>query len=65
MKRFEGYTYVLLCFMNAMVGYTIHHSIFWSIMDYFFMPFALIKWVITHEINLSIIKETFSFLSLE
>ena len=53
--------YMVFCTMVAMVGYTIHGSIFWSIVDFFFSTIALIKWLICHEITLDIIKETFTW----
>jgi hypothetical protein len=46
----------------AMIGYTIHGSIFWSIIDFIFTPIVLIKWLIYHEITFEIIKQTFAFL---
>jgi len=51
----------LIGLVIAMIGYTIHNSIFWAIMDYIFWPFAIIKWVIFQEINLTIIKQTFDW----
>lgn len=51
----------VLALCTAMIGYQIHGSIFWSIMDFFFMPFAWAKWLILHEVNLTIIKSTFEF----
>lgn len=47
----------------CMVGYTIHGSIFWSIMDFIFSPFALIKWMVYHQITFVIIQQTFAFLN--
>jgi hypothetical protein len=47
--------------LTAMIGYTIHHSIFWSIMDFIFPPIAWIKWFIYQEVSVSIIKTTFAF----
>jgi hypothetical protein len=46
----------------AMIGYTIHGSIFWSIIDFIFSPIALVKWLICHEITFAVIHQTFSFL---
>lgn len=46
----------------AMLGYTIHGSIFWSIVDFIFFPVALVKWLIYHELTISVIQQTFSFL---
>jgi hypothetical protein len=55
---------VLLIFstMVAMVGYTIHGSIFWAVVDFVFSPIAIIKWLICHEITFAIIQQTFAFL---
>ena len=47
---------------TAMIGYDIHHSIFWSIVDFMLFPFAIVKWLILHQVNLTIIKDTFGFL---
>ena len=46
---------------TAMVGYTIHSSLGWAIIDALFFPLALVKWLICHEVTLKIIAETFSF----
>jgi hypothetical protein len=60
-KDMKDMIYFILCIGTAMVGYTIHKSLFWSIVDFFFAPFAWAKWLIMKEVNMSIIKETFSF----
>lgn len=52
---------VLFSTATAMIGYHIHNSIFWSIMDFIFSVLAWVKWLICQEVNLTIIKETFSF----
>lgn len=51
----------IFAILTAMVGYTIHKSIFWSIIDFLLAPLVWIKWIICHEVTLSIIKETFSW----
>lgn len=51
----------LIGLITAMIGHTIHNSIFWSIMDFIFWPIAWCKWLILQEVNVSIIKETFNF----
>jgi hypothetical protein len=53
--------YFILCIATAMIGYQIHRSLFWSIFDFFFAPFVWAKWLIMQQVNMSIIKETFSF----
>jgi hypothetical protein len=50
---------IQLC--TAIIGYAIHGSVFWSIMDFFFVPFAWIKWAIMHQVNVTIIKSAFSW----
>lgn len=47
--------------LTSMIGYTIHNSIFWTIMDFIFWPIVWIKWLILHQVNLTIIKQTFEF----
>ena len=54
---------LLICTGSAMVGYTIHRSIFWAIMDFLFWPFAWIKWLVCQEVNMTIIRQTFEFFS--
>jgi len=45
----------------SMIGYTIHGSIFWCILDFIFAPIAVAKWLVCQEITLAIIKQTFAF----
>lgn len=56
-----GIFYMIFCLLIAMIGYNIHKSVFWSIIDFFFAPLVLCKWIIYHEISLSIIEQTFSW----
>ena len=58
----RDFVYVIFSIFVAMVGYTIHHSVFWCIMDFLFAPFTLIKWIVLHEITFSIIQQTFYFI---
>jgi hypothetical protein len=53
--------YTIITTATAMIGYNIHGSIGYAIVDFFFAPIVWIKWLIYHEVNLTIIKETFSF----
>ena len=46
---------------TAVVAHAINHSIFWSIVDFFFSPFAWLKWLIFQEVNTTIIHQAFSF----
>lgn len=52
---------LLFATATAMVGYHIHHSLFWAVVDFIFSPVAIIKWLICHELTLAVIKDTFSF----
>ncbi len=61
MKRLGAVIYGLFCIGTAMVGHTIHHSLFWSVVDFFFTFLAWAKWLICHQVNLGVIKQTFSF----
>ena len=45
-----------------MIGYSIHGSLFWSIMNFIFCPITWAKWLICKEVSLSVIKQTFAFL---
>lgn len=58
---FAGLVKWVIAIITGMVGYNIHNSVGWAIVDFFFWPFVWIKWLIYHEVNMSIIKDTFSF----
>ena len=51
----------LLKLAIAKIGYCLHGSIAWSIMDYFFPIATLAKWLVGEEINMQIIKNCFNF----
>lgn len=53
--------YLVICLCTAKIGETIHGSIFWAFVDFFFAPLAWCKWLIWEEVNLTIIKESFKF----
>jgi len=53
--------YLILCIMTAMIDYHLYHSIFLAILAFFFAPIVWIYWLITQQINISIIKDTFTF----
>jgi hypothetical protein len=57
----RGIYYTIFSVCTAMIGYKIHSSIFWSIMDFIFTPIAWIKWLICEEVTLKIIKSTFEW----
>lgn len=51
----------LLGIPTAIIGYEIHGSIFWSVIDLLFYPIVWAKWLICQEVNMTIIKNAFSF----
>jgi len=51
--------YLIFSVLTAMLGYTIHGSIFWCIMDFIFTPITWVKWIIFHEITASVFQQTF------
>lgn len=62
MKLFKGgLMYTIFSLATAVVGMQIHHSVFWAIVDFFFAPFVWLKWLIYHEVSVSIIAKAFEF----
>lgn len=58
---FQAVLFVLFMFATAMIGYEYHKSVFWAIVDFLFPIFAWIKWIICHNVDLNIIRNTFSW----
>lgn len=56
------FTLLLFDVIVAMVAYTITGSIFWSVVDAIFSPIAITKWLICHDLTLTVLKHTFQFL---
>ncbi len=61
MKNISSILGTIACLFTAMIGHSIHHSLFWAIVDFFFAPLAWAKWLICHQVNMTIIRETFAF----
>jgi hypothetical protein len=53
--------YILVALSTAIIGYHIHHSIFWACVDWIFWPIAWFKWLICQEVSMTVIRETFAF----
>ena len=47
--------------VTAIIGYHIHNSIFFSIIDFIFSPIVWTKWLCFQEVNLTIIHDAFAF----
>lgn len=58
---FVRLAYFILAVVTAMIGYQIHHSVFWSIVNFIFWPASWVWWLVFHEVNVSLIEHTFSF----
>lgn len=53
--------YTLFCIATAMIGYNIHGNVFYSIVNFFLTPISWIWWLIGQDVNMTIIRDTFSF----
>ena len=61
MKQITTLAYFLFCIATAMIGNHIGNGLFFTILNFFFAPIFCAKWLICHDVNVSIIKDTFSF----
>ena len=62
MNKIGSFLHVLLSVATGIVGYTIHQSLCYAIVNGVFYPIAWAKWLICKEVNLSILREAFGFL---
>ena len=57
----------ILATLTAILAYHINvlnHSVcplIWSFIDFFLWPFVWLKWLVCHDVNLTIIKEAFAW----
>lgn len=61
MRILNGIFWILVSVATAMVGYQIHHNLFYSIINFIFWPISWVYWLVCHDVNLSLIKKTFEF----
>ena len=61
MIKFYQALYFIVAIVTAMIGHQIHNSLFWSVVDFIFWPFAWGKWLICKQVSISIIKAAFAF----
>ncbi len=61
MKNFYIIFWLLMATATSMVGYNINHSLFWACVNFVFWPISIVKWLICHQLTLSVIKQTFAF----
>lgn len=53
--------YFLFALFISNLGYYIHGSLFWSIIDFVFWPLVLLKWCWYREITVTVIQQCFSW----
>ncbi len=61
MNGISGFIYLVIAIATAMIGYQIHNNFFYSIINFIFWPISWIYWLITHDVNLTVIKQAFEF----
>lgn len=47
--------------LTAAIGYHIHGGWFYTAIDFVFCPFVWMKWLLCHDVNMTIIKETLAW----
>jgi len=52
--------YLLIAILTAVIGYQIDKSIVWGLFNFFLWPLAWVKWLVLKQVNLTIIKKSFS-----
>lgn len=62
MKRLGSALGFVFAIATAMVGYQIHGSLLWAVVDFFFCPLAWAKWLICHQVSLTVLKGAFGFM---
>lgn len=58
---FWGWIWFAFHVCTAIIGHHIHGSFWWALFDWIFAPLVWVKWLICHEVNVSIIREAFDF----
>lgn len=53
--------YLIIAIFTSMVGYEIHHNVFYAIINFIFWPISWIYWLVCHDVNISVIKSAFGF----
>jgi hypothetical protein len=53
--------YVLFCVATGMIAHKLYHDVLIAIIAGVFAPISWIKWLICHEVTLSVLKATFDW----
>lgn len=62
MNKLGSALYFVVGIATAMTGYQIHGSLFWAVVDFFLCPLAWAKWLLCHQVSVSVLKHAFGFL---
>lgn len=60
-NKLSSFLYLILCVITGMIGYELHGSIFWAVVDFFLMPLVWVKWLLMKEVTWEVIKSTFDW----
>lgn len=52
----------VFCTFTAIVGVEVHNLSIWTLVDFFFAPIVWVYWLLTHQVTIQIIKDSFDFL---
>jgi NhaP-type Na+/H+ or K+/H+ antiporter len=53
--------YLAFCLGTAVIGHHIHGSGFWAVVNFLFAPLSWLYWLVTQQVSLTIIHDSFSF----
>ncbi len=59
--KLSNWAYLIFCVLTGMVAHRLYHDVLISIISGIFWPIAWIKWLICHEVTLSVLKYTFNW----
>ena len=58
---FDDILGLVFCLATAIIGHTRHGSVGWAIVDFLFAPLVWCKWLICKQVNMTLIKKSFTF----
>lgn len=54
--------YFIFALATAMIGYQLRHDVVMALVNFVFAPLSWVVWLVRHEVNLTVLKQTFGFL---
>ena len=61
MKEIGQALYFIIAVATAMIGYHIHGNGLYAVFNFIAWPISWVYWLICHDVNMTVIKETFQF----